>query len=229
MVIATLGQIFDSILKVKIQRTYDTAISLSGKYPIETNAYVHQKTSETFDRHKHKDVHTAFICNSPKLEITQIFTNSRMGRGAVPGLWYIHTMGWISHTTTKKNKATITHNSMDVIRLSERRICNVWFHLHQVQTWVKLVFGERSQNSVERDWLGVGAVKGVLWIVRKCFTAGSQRWFSFSLFWPLCEACGILVPWPGIKPGPSAVRAWSPSHWTVREFPQWWFISGDRW
>ena len=48
----TLGQIFDSILKVKIQRTYDTAISLSGKYPIETNAYVHQKTSETFDRHK---------------------------------------------------------------------------------------------------------------------------------------------------------------------------------
>lgn len=85
MVIATLGQIFDSILKVKIQRSYDTAISLSGKYPIETNANVHQKTSETFDRHKHKDVHTAFICNSPKLEITQTFTNSRMGRGGGAG------------------------------------------------------------------------------------------------------------------------------------------------
>ena len=87
MVIATLGQNFDSILKVKIQRSYDTAISLSGKYPIETNANVHQKTSETFDRHKHKDVHTAFICNSPKLEITQTFTNSRMGRGGGAGGW----------------------------------------------------------------------------------------------------------------------------------------------
>ena len=29
----------------------------------------------------------------------------------------------------------------------------------------------------------------------------------------------ILVPWPGIKPGPSAVRAQSPNHWTTREFP----------
>ena len=31
-------------------------------------------------------------------------------------------------------------------------------------------------------------------------------------------ACGILVPWPGIKPEPPAVEAWSPSHWTTREF-----------
>ena len=32
-------------------------------------------------------------------------------------------------------------------------------------------------------------------------------------------ACGILVPWPGIEPGPSAVKAQSPSHWSAREFP----------
>ena len=32
-------------------------------------------------------------------------------------------------------------------------------------------------------------------------------------------SCGILVPWPGIKPEPLAVEAWSPNHWTAREFP----------
>ena len=35
----------------------------------------------------------------------------------------------------------------------------------------------------------------------------------------LRAACRILVPWPGIEPGPRAVRAWSPNHWTVREVP----------
>ena len=32
-------------------------------------------------------------------------------------------------------------------------------------------------------------------------------------------ACGILVPQPGIEPRPSAVKAWSPNHWTAKEFP----------
>ena len=31
---------------------------------------------------------------------------------------------------------------------------------------------------------------------------------------------GVLVPWPGTKPMPSAVELWSPNHWTAREFPQ---------
>ena len=40
----------------------------------------------------------------------------------------------------------------------------------------------------------------------------------FSLFWPQCGACGILIPQPGIKPTPLAVKARSPNHWTIREF-----------
>ena len=32
-------------------------------------------------------------------------------------------------------------------------------------------------------------------------------------FWLYCAACGILVPPPGIKPGPTAVKAQSPNHW----------------
>ena len=31
--------------------------------------------------------------------------------------------------------------------------------------------------------------------------------------------CGILVPWPGIEPGPPVVEAQNPNHWTAREVP----------
>ena len=31
-------------------------------------------------------------------------------------------------------------------------------------------------------------------------------------------ACGILVLHPGIEPGPSAMKAWSPNLWTTRKF-----------
>ena len=32
-------------------------------------------------------------------------------------------------------------------------------------------------------------------------------------------ASGILVPWPGFEPQPSALKALSPNHWTTRGFP----------
>ena len=38
-------------------------------------------------------------------------------------------------------------------------------------------------------------------------------------FWQSREACGILVPRPGIQPVPPAVEAWSLNHWTTREVP----------
>ena len=41
----------------------------------------------------------------------------------------------------------------------------------------------------------------------------------FFFFWPHWMACGILVPWPGVKSAPPAVEAWCPNHWTTREFP----------
>ena len=37
-------------------------------------------------------------------------------------------------------------------------------------------------------------------------------------FWPCCAAYKILVPQPGFKPLPPTVEAWSPNHWTIREF-----------
>ena len=42
----------------------------------------------------------------------------------------------------------------------------------------------------------------------------------FIYFWPHLTACGILVPQPGIERRPLAVKAWSPNHWTFREFPE---------
>ena len=37
--------------------------------------------------------------------------------------------------------------------------------------------------------------------------------------WPCRTACRILVPQTGIEVKPSAMKAWSPNHWTAREFP----------
>ena len=42
----------------------------------------------------------------------------------------------------------------------------------------------------------------------------------FICFWSHHMACGILVPPPGTKHRPSAVRVQSPNHWTTREFPK---------
>ena len=41
----------------------------------------------------------------------------------------------------------------------------------------------------------------------------------FFFYWLYCMACRILTPYPGIKPMPPEVEAWSLNHWTAREFP----------
>ena len=54
--------------------------------------------------------------------------------------------------------------------------------------------------------------------------------FYFYLFiWPCHAACRILVPRPGIKPGPPAVEAQSLNHWTAREVPIVGILTGVRW
>ena len=45
--------------------------------------------------------------------------------------------------------------------------------------------------------------------------------FLFILFYFFCSAAyGVLVPRLGIEPGPLAVRAQSPNHWTARGLPR---------
>ena len=50
-------------------------------------------------------------------------------------------------------------------------------------------------------------------------TVGEFYFIFYFCFWPHCVARGILLPRPGIEPGPSAVKAQSPNHWTAREVP----------
>ena len=54
---------------------------------------------------------------------------------------------------------------------------------------------------------------------RSYFCCSCYLQFKF-LFWPRCEACGILVvPQPRIEHAPPAVEAWSLNHWITREDP----------
>lgn len=50
------------------------------------------------------------------------------------------------------------------------------------------------------------------------FTSSSFFFFfNLNIFWPCCVAYRILIPWPGIRAGPMAVKVPSPNHWTARE------------
>ena len=71
--------------------------------------------------------------------------------------------------------------------------------------------GLKVRQRVVGDW--------VLTWHRSCLVTDMVAGFSLPFFWPHRKAGGILVPWPGIEPAPSAVKVWSPNHWTSSEFP----------
>ena len=61
------------------------------------------------------------------------------------------------------------------------------------------------------------------WALVSCIQPGLVVCFrpsvsSLLFIWPWAT-WGILVSWPGIEPGPPAVRTCSPNQWTAREFP----------
>ena len=49
--------------------------------------------------------------------------------------------------------------------------------------------------------------------------------YLFINFWPYHIAYAILVPQSETEPRHIAVKAWSPNHWTIREFPHLYFRS----
>ena len=59
--------------------------------------------------------------------------------------------------------------------------------------------------------------KGLPFILRLYNIEKISIGFAFQ---PHCVACGILVPWPGIKPGAPAMRILTLNHWASREFPR---------
>ena len=71
-----------------------------------------------------------------------------------------------------------------------------------------------AQSSSIIFWLDLLSVISVGWAPRE---PGHRKIQLFVLFFDHV-ACEILVPQPGIEPGPLAVRVQSSSHWTIRKF-----------
>ena len=61
-------------------------------------------------------------------------------------------------------------------------------------------------------------------VFKRCFICSFNLLLGFfccccCCFWLSYAASSILVPWPGIEPGPPAVDMQSPNHWTAKEIP----------
>ena len=97
----------------------------------------------------------------------------------------------------------------------------ILYHLsHQgsprILEWVAYAFS--SGSSQPRNRTRVSCITDGFfthWVTREQKLVVTPPLFFLRL---LCAACRILVPWPGIQPGPPVVEAWSPNHWTAREF-----------
>ena len=59
------------------------------------------------------------------------------------------------------------------------------------------------------------------WLV---FVTYIYHYYYYYYFWPCCVACGVFVPWPGIKPVSPALEAQSLNHWATREVPVYHYI-----
>ena len=55
--------------------------------------------------------------------------------------------------------------------------------------------------------------------VQRIFFSSKGFFFNyyFLIFWPCCMSFRILVLWPGFKPLPPALAAWSLNHWITQE------------
>ena len=63
------------------------------------------------------------------------------------------------------------------------------------------------------------------WDLHSCLRHAGD--FGHSM-WTLDCSMQYLVPWPGIKPRPSAVAVWNLSHWTTREVPKEEILKGEK-
>lgn len=100
MVIATLGKFWQYTKGKDTYSLWFSNFSL-GHIPNRNERLGPPKTNESFGGHKYKNVDSGFICNSPRLEITQLSTKSRFGGGEWK-LWYIHSYNGIPHNQEKE-------------------------------------------------------------------------------------------------------------------------------
>ena len=57
----------------------------------------------------------------------------------------------------------------------------------------------------------------LMWAIFKVFLESVTILLLWFMFWFFsCKICGILIPWPGIKPVPTGLEG-KDNHWTTRE------------
>ena len=81
--------------------------------------------------------------------------------------------------------------------------------------WQATVHGVAKSQTRLSDFLSFYTYTDVCVCVCVCI----YRQSNFYFFWLCHEACRTLVPQSGIKPTPTVVKVWGPSHFTIREFP----------
>lgn len=97
----------------------------------------------------------------------------------------------------------------------------------QTELWETMTC--RGPKPVSYEWrLTIRCVVASCFLpnTQPCFSAWSYRWLLFffytfnsfvHFFFTLAEPCGMWVPWPGIKPVPPTLEAWTLNSWTTRE------------
>ena len=128
---------------------------------------------------------------------------------------------WVENKQRQRGDLRSSTNSA-ISWLGESGRCCQW---HKEEDWLHLGI-HLFTHPLNKPFMGWPPT-----CVALCLWFGVWQWTSPSprdgvarvpfttFFLPRCTACGILVPRPGIEPGPLAVRAWSPNHWTARVFP----------
>ena len=108
--------------------------------------------------------------------------------------WIIHLLIYVFILPLSKYKALI--------------LCHI-FDRYCVYKWIKHNHCLGSQyRSNHRHWNF--AAEGCI----------MENHCNVSFFRPCRTVYGILLPQSGIELGSLVVKAWSPNHWTLREFPQ---------
>ena len=124
----------------------------------------------------------------------------------VPGILQARTLGWvaISFSNAWKWKAKV------------KLLSHVWF---LATPWTLAHQAPPSMGFSRQEYCsGVPLPSPHLHL---SLTESYSFWWTFKVlfvFVYLATACGVFVPWPGIEPGPPAVKVWRFNHWSAREF-----------
>ena len=72
-----------------------------------------------------------------------------------------------------------------------------------------------NSSPAPSPWCPVNGFLALEFCLCKMVTELEISQYVLFIYLPTQQACGILAPRPGIKPGPPAVEAQSPNHWTT--------------